>query len=842
MEKIKISEIAKVINAMLENVSEDYAYGVSTDTRTLQKGDIYFALTGNFYDGHEFISVAQQKGACAIVCSKDIPCSLPILKVENTLKALQKLASYYRSKLSLKVVAVTGSTGKTTTKNMISTVLSKKYKVFSTDRNYNNEIGLPKSIFEIDNSFDVAVLELGMNSPGEISTLSKIAKPDVAVITNIGKAHMGNLGSLQNILKAKLEVLDGMKKGGTLILNSDDELLSKLKIEDFKIMLTGTNPFLSQLMAYDIEDSTPSLRFKVKYKDDMFYGILPTLGKHNVANALFAICCGLEFSISPASSLDRLKSYVPSPMRLETIQVGDVTIIKDYYNSSPDSAEAALKTLSTYQSKGKKIAILGQVLELGRFSPQEHYKLGLSCVLNKVDYAFFIGKDFEAFKNGMSDNSQCFDESKRKCLIEALKNYVLSGKVSAGDVILIKGSRNMKMEEFYEILKKYIESSKISNAICPVYSSSKLYVDINAVKFNYFQVKLAVGENVEVMPMVKANAYGAGAEIISNVFQNSKYLAVADVREANIVKKTVPNKKMLIIYQPALKDIFEIVRNQHIAAVSDLEFARELNQESLRQDIVSKIHVEIDSGHGRLGIDPSYASQFAKELSKLSGIVVEGIFMHYSSADTDDEESLSFTEKQTSVFSKAVNDFEQVYGKVQYKHACAGAAIFNPKANHFNMVRPGYLLYGYHPSEMTKNKISLKPSLKLVSSILQIREVDKGTPISYSRRFTTTRKSKIATVAIGYSDGIPRKLFNINNEKNGCFVVNGQRAPIVGTICMDLTMIDITDIKGEVKVGDEVAIFDNVNVTIEEMADICDTIGYEIISQIQGQAERIEVF
>jgi alanine racemase len=185
---------------------------------------------------------------------------------------------------------------------------------------------------------------------------------------------------------------------------------------------------------------------------------------------------------------------------------------------------------------------------------------------------------------------------------------------------------------------------------------------------------------------------------------------------------------------------------------------------------------------------------------------------------------------------------ESILGPVMYKHACAGAAIFNKNAAHYNMVRPGYMLYGYYPGNSLKEKVLLKPALKFVSVILQIKEYDEGTPISYNRKYITKRKTRIATVSAGYSDGIRRRLFNAGYDKNGCFVVNGQRAPITGSVCMDLTMIDITGIEGEVNAGDEVAIFDNINVTVEEMADICGTIGYEIISQIEDKADRVESF
>ena len=365
-------------------------------------------------------------------------------------------------------------------------------------------------------------------------------------------------------------------------------------------------------------------------------------------------------------------------------------------------------------------------------------------------------------------------------------------------------------------------------------------MDVNAIKYNFMQIKNAVGSAVEIMPMVKANAYGIGSDIIANLFSGCKYLAVADVKEAFSIKNVLPNANIVIIYQPSVEDIPEIVRGEFIPAVSDLDFAKKLNEEAKNSNKIIRVHEGFDTGHGRLGLNLPDISEFAKEILKLENIKVEGLFMHYSSADALEDSDIAFTKLQTKRFEQGIADFENIYGEVKYKHACAGAAIFNENAKHFNMVRPGYILYGYYPCDFLKEKVSLKPCLKFTSSILQIREVESGTPISYNRRFTTGRKTRVATIGIGYSDGIFRSLFNKKNP--GCFVINGQRAPIIGTICMDLTMVDITDIKGEVKVGDEVAIFDNINVTVDEMAEICGTIGYEIISRIAEKADRVETF
>ncbi|MDR0302237.1 MAG: alanine racemase, partial [Treponema sp.] len=715
-----------------------------------------------------------------------------------------------------------------------------KFRVFFTDKNYNNEIGLPKSMLELDDSFDVAVFEMGMNHFGEIETLSKIAKPDIAVITNIGKAHIGNLDSQENILKAKLEMLSGLKKNGLLVLNADDQFLKNVSSDSHEVVFVGEGSAANGISAANIQANDNPSSFDVIYNGRSYPCSLPAIGKHNVTNALFALFCGIKLGIDINDAIDEIKRYTVSSMRTEAAYVKGVTIIKDYYNASPDSTRVALEVLANYPSSGKKIAVLGEIFELGDFSEAEHINLAKMCNNNKVDYVFFIGMDYECFKKEIK-SGECFSDTERDAFSKSIKNYISGGNLNKGDVILIKGSRGMKMEEFYEPLKSYINAAMSDSTHLPP-SATKLYVDINAVKFNYSQIKKEVGSHVEIMPMVKANAYGCGTDVIANVFRNSKYLAVADVKEAALIRRILPEANIVIIYQPYAGDIEEIVSGGYTVSVSNLDFAKKLNDEAGKHSTKIKIHIEVDTGAGRLGLSVNECLGFAQSVKTFNNLIIEGVFMHYSCADSFDKSDLEFTKQQTALFAKAVSDIESVLGSIPYKHACAGAAIFNQNAAHFNMVRPGYMLYGYYPSEALRGKILLKPVLKFVSVILQIKEYEKGTPISYNRRFVTKRKSRIATVSAGYSDGISRKLFDPKSEKNGAFAVNGQRAPIAGTICMDLTMIDITDIEGDVNVGDEVAIFDNVNVTVEEMASICGTIGYEIISQIEDKADRVESF
>ena len=452
MKILKLIDIIKNIGAQCDYDGDIIISGVSTDTRTIQQGDLFIALVGDKFNGHDYISVAEQNGAAAVICSEEVEASVPVLMVDDTLLALHRLAAYYRTLLDIKIVAITGSNGKTSTRDMTKTVLSSKYKVYSTDKNFNNEIGLPKSVLQLDDSYDIAVLEMGMNHLGEISRLTNIAKPDVAMITNVGKAHIGNLGSQENILKAKLEILEGLSKDGLLIINGDDALLSSADTGDFKKQLTGIENKSADIQASDIESDIDKTYFSVECGSDSANGFIPVLGRYNVLNALEAMLCGLHFGIDLKTSFKALEGYEKVSMRCESEEINGIVFVKDYYNSSPDSARVALETLSSYAKGGKTYALLGEMLELGEFSATEHENLGKMCVKNNIDFAYFVGDDYKAFKEGMPDNSKAFPKEEKEKMIEDV--IAFSKSFSKGDAVLVKGSRGMKMEGVFEGLKK----------------------------------------------------------------------------------------------------------------------------------------------------------------------------------------------------------------------------------------------------------------------------------------------------------------------------------------------------------------------------------------------------
>ncbi|MDR1150209.1 MAG: UDP-N-acetylmuramoyl-tripeptide--D-alanyl-D-alanine ligase [Clostridiales bacterium] len=441
-------EIKDILNKKINHVN--------LDTRNFKKNDVFIALKGNNFDGHDFLEQAAKKNAIALISSVKKDFDAPVLLVKNTLNALQKIAKYYKSKTRVLTIAITGSNGKTTTREILSKILSLKYKVCSSKRNFNNHIGLPISILEINKRHTAAIFELGMNHENEIDLLTKIALPDVAIITNIGTAHIGLLGSKENILKSKLEIINGLKKDGLLILNSDDEFLyDKIDFKkiDQKIIFCGLNNKKDNFInATNIKYSENLTSFDIEFKNKKYKFSIDLLGEHNVKNFLLAVSCGLKFGVN-LEDICNIKKFKSIEMRCEIENINKIKIIKDFYNASPESMVSALSVLNNFDmiKKRKKIAILGEMLELNGYDKIEHQKISKLTKKLNIDAVFFVGKNFQEFKKN-NEKSFCF-ETKTK-LIDALKDFIKKDFFCKNDIILIKGSRGMHMEEVFEFIKK----------------------------------------------------------------------------------------------------------------------------------------------------------------------------------------------------------------------------------------------------------------------------------------------------------------------------------------------------------------------------------------------------
>lgn len=433
-------EVADICGGKLYGNMHAYSFNISTDSRIIEEKDLFVALSGDNFDGNNFASTAFDKGATICVVSREVatPEGKCVIVVNDTGMALLQLASYYRAKFNIPVVGITGSVGKTTTKELIASGLASKLNVLKTSGNFNNEIGVPKTLFRLNHCHQVAVIEMGMNAPGEISRLSKTAKPNIALITNIGLTHIENLGSIKNILKAKLEILDGLSENGTVVLNADDPYLAKISNLPFKTVFFGIDSSC-EFCGEIINDTT------VRYNNIDI--VLPLEGKHNLLNAMAAVAVGSLLGIDEKEIANGInKNYEFDGIRQTNIIHGDgYTLICDFYNASPSAVAASLEVLG--RKKGRKVAVLGDMLELGYYSEESHKEIGLLAAKNGIDIVFGYGKESLATVEGARQAgisiSEHFD-SKDK-LVSELKKIL-----KAGDFVLIKGSRGMKMEEIYE--------------------------------------------------------------------------------------------------------------------------------------------------------------------------------------------------------------------------------------------------------------------------------------------------------------------------------------------------------------------------------------------------------
>jgi len=452
---LKVCEIVKVTNGILLNGNpEAEIKNISTDTRKIMPGDLFIPLVGDNFDGHDFIANAFENSICGYMTSRSteiIPDAI-IIKVDDTLKALQDIAGYYRDKFNIPIIGVTGSIGKTSTKEMIYNVLSKKYSVLKTKGNFNNHVGLPLTLLNLSKEHNAAVVEMGMSGMGEISILSRIAKPHIAVITNIGLAHIGKLGSQRNILKAKTEIFNGMDQDGIVVLNADDSLLYELK-DSIKLNVTYFGLCKeADVRAYNIKvDGDLNTSFNIKIKDTEYLFKICVPGLHNVYNALIAITIGLRFRVPIEDMADAIAKYKPEKMRMNIIKLtNNIKVLNDTYNANPNSMEEALKVMQQMPG-ARKIAVLGDMLELGEWTRQAHLDIGKSIVKSSINHLITLGENSKFIAEG----AVTLGMSQRKintCNNIEEANLYLSKLIREGDVILVKGSRGMKMEGIVDFI------------------------------------------------------------------------------------------------------------------------------------------------------------------------------------------------------------------------------------------------------------------------------------------------------------------------------------------------------------------------------------------------------
>ncbi|MBR5485534.1 MAG: UDP-N-acetylmuramoyl-tripeptide--D-alanyl-D-alanine ligase [Oscillospiraceae bacterium] len=443
MKPMTIKEIAAALGKQLDD--ERVVNEISTDSRNVPENSVFVALKGEKFNGNKFAADALRNGALCVVVDEDIDCADgTVIKVESTRQALLDIAGYYRSKHNVKIAAVTGSVGKTTTKEFIWAVLNSHYNTLKTEGNQNNEVGLPKTLLRIDETVEAAVLEMGMCAPGEIHELAVPAAPDVGVVTSIGVSHMERLGSRENILKAKLEIIDGLREGAPLVLCADNDLLQNVKSDKVNIIFYGVKNNDAHVRAVNCRLVGDSTEFEIAYENEKYPVKIPCIGEHNVLNALAAFTVGVCMGITPDKAAAALADYQTSGMRQKIVKHNNYTVVEDCYNASPDSMKAAVSAFSAMSCKGRRIMVLADMLELGANEVEMHYEIGRLAAQNPIHILLAVGKLGREYVNGAMAaglNEAFHFENKDEAF-----NF-LKANVQAEDILWFKASRGMKLED-----------------------------------------------------------------------------------------------------------------------------------------------------------------------------------------------------------------------------------------------------------------------------------------------------------------------------------------------------------------------------------------------------------
>ncbi len=822
------------------------------DSRRVNPGDLFIAVKTEGGDGHDYIEDAVQRGAGGVLCQfPPAECTVPCVVVPDTQIALADWAGYILRRSALPVVGVTGSTGKTDACQAIAAVLASGHQVFCNPPDLSDRFGLPLSLAELSSEHDVAVLELACNAFDDIAHLAELARPRIAVVTAVDHAHLSLLGSLEAIAQEKGRLVEALPPDGVVILNYDDSRVRAMRERTCARVVTyGLNPD-ADIVASDLRPDPDGLQFVVHFPG---IGGLGTpgypakaevrtrlLGRHQVYTVLAAIAVGLVYRIPWGDILDEVEELRPGPGRLQVLPgVGGSLLLDGSASCSPETALQALAALADYPAQ-RRIAILGDMAQLGGYAVEGHRLVGqkaaafVDLLVTKGQRAVWIAE--AAKESGLA--------CERVFVTYATRDAVrhLAPQLGPGDVVLVKGDLETRMEEVVEgLLADPADAARlvrrtdgrVVRAARPA-RPTWVEVDLEAVAFNVQQIKEIVGPEVQVLAVLKADAYGHGAVTVARTALNNgaSFCGVASVNEAIRMRQSGVDAPILVLgYTPAWLAKQALLHDVTLT-LYDADVARAYSRAAADLRRTARVHLKVDTGMGRLGLLPDQFVPFVQEIRDLPGLDLEGIFTHFSVAD---DGNLDYTRWQLDRFLKVLDQSAGIGIDFRLVHCANSAALLRLPEARFNMVRLGLAMYGLQPSPHVQLPDGFRPALAWKTTIAQVKTLPPGSFVSYGNTYQTQGEETIAVIPVGYADGFRRAPTRWQSV-----LVRGQRAPIVGRVCMDQTMIDISHIPN-VRVGDEVVLIGkqgNDAISAEEVADWLGTVNYEVVSEILARVPRV---
>jgi Alr-MurF fusion protein len=799
------------------------------DSRQLSspQRSIFFAIKGLHHDGHQFLEDLYRKGVREFVVESNAlnPALLrelgrmkeaKIWQVKDSILTMQEVAKRHREQFDFPVIAITGSNGKTVVKEWLSVLLSNRFKVVKSPKSYNSQIGVPLSVWQMNETHNLGIFEVGVSRPNEMANLEKVVQPKIGIFTNIGNAHNeffdNNLQKIREkmllfqhvkrlIYCADYVEIDEVVRNEFILQNVDCEVISWSRMADSEIQADWKTEFQNTKVTLDFPNKTET--FDVPFTDEA-----------SIENAIHCIVLLWLLEYNAVEIQARLQILRPVSMRLELKQgIGNNYLIDDTYNNDLAGLTIALNFLTQQKQRTRKVLILSDLLETG--IPEKELYGQISHLIKVRNLYLFIGigevitRNRNLFKN-KENNIQFFRNT-----VDFLDSQTL--KDLQESVILVKGARRFGFES-------------IVNRLVQKTHGTVLEINLDAVtnNLNYFRDK--VGQQTKIMVMVKAFAYGSGSTEVANLlqFHGVDYLAVAYTDEGVSLRQNGIYLPIMVM-NPTENDFEQLITYSLEPEIYSPKILKLFSEYIDNHNISSKIHLKMDTGMHRLGFEKEQLSDLIQLIQSNPNLWVSTIFSHLAAADDDKFDEFTF--HQVSEFTNMAKQISDAIGYTPSRHLANSAGIARFPDARLDMVRLGVGLYGLAAKPEDQENLMTVGTLKTVIS--QIKHVKSSETVGYGRRGELTRDTKTATIAIGYADGYDRRF----SCGVGEVLIHGHRCKVVGNVCMDMTMVDITDIP-HVEEGDEVIVFGN-GLTMIELANKIDTIAYEILTSVSERVKRV---
>jgi alanine racemase len=815
--KFTTSEIANIVKGRLTGNPDLTVTDVITDSRHLRftEGLAFIAISGKNHDGHLFIPELYDKGIRTFIVEK-LPDDIlkyaeaAVILTADTISVLQLLAAHIRKSFKSPVIAITGSAGKTIVKEWLADILGLKVPVVRSPKSYNSQIGVPLSVMKLDEKYKLGIFEAGISQPGEMEKLRNIIDPDIGVITNIGDAHSENFTDNESKAKEKLKLFTN---ASLIVYCSDYEIISQIITSDPNLKLKKLIDWSSvdrKAAIFVRRNPQPDGRTKVEmsFEGESHNFIIPFNDLASVENAITVASVCLALYTEHDIVRKGLAGLISVAMRMEMkAGINNCQLIEDYYNSDPGSLGIAIEYLKTQNSRITTL-ILSDFIQSGREDKELYGEVAELVRKAKIDKFIGIGP-------ALTGNSYLF--SRDSLFYYSTEEFVHRFNADAfkNQTILLKGARKYEFEKIGKLLEQQVHQTVLE-------------VNLDAIAHNINEFRRYLEPGTRIMAMVKAFAYGTGPAEIAGLLEYHRisYLGVAyadegvELRNAGV---TMP----IMVMNPDSSSSEMIIRYNLEPEIYSFHSLKEFSRVASKHGLVEyPVHIKIDTGMHRLGFMPDEIYELAALLKNLEALKVISVFSHFASSE--DPRNDKFTHRQAEVFLRAAAQIRDATGYSFLRHICNSAAIARFPQYQFEMVRPGIGIYGVGNFA----GLDLRPAGRYRTRISQIKLIPAGEPVGYECADVSDTERIIGILPVGYADGLNRKLGN----RTGNLFIKNTRVPIIGNVCMDMCMVDITGLN--VEINDEAEIFGE-NISIDEIAAKCQTIPYEILTSIPGRVKRV---